>query len=185
MSDSTPGLLEGLADIELVRRVIDRDELAFRALYRRHAAPLRGVITRLLGSQRNDVEDVIQETWLAACRAMKTFRGDARFSTWLVAIGVRIARRRMQIEPESSADLQEVTGEGVHQDGVAALDLDRSLQRLSDSQRAVLVLHDAQGFTHEEIGVLLGMPAGTSRSLLTRGRRAIREILMTYVPHDS
>ena len=178
------GLLEQLTDGELVRRVIDGDELAFRALYRRHGHMLQGVIRRLLGGQTNDLEDILQETWLAACRAMRTYRGDARFSTWLIAIGVRIARRRLQLVDGRGEINDAVYDAGVQSNLTTRLDLERSLERLTDSQRAVLVLHDAQGFTHEEIGTLLGMPPGTSRSLLTRGRRAIRKLLSMDVSYD-
>jgi RNA polymerase sigma-70 factor, ECF subfamily len=184
VSESEMGLLEQLTDGELVRRVIDRDELAFRALYRRHAQMLRGVIRRLLGGQTNDLEDILQETWLAACRAMRTYRGDARFSTWLVAIGVRLARRRLRLVDVRGEITDAECDAKVQSSVTEALDLERSLERLTDSQRAVLVLHDAQGFTHEEIGTLLGMPPGTSRSLLTRGRRAIRKFLSMDVSHD-
>ena len=64
-----------------------------------------------------------------------------------------------------------------------AVDLERALAQLTDGHRAVVVLHDVEGYTHEEIATLLGIAAGTSRSLLTRGRRSLRRLLMSETSH--
>jgi RNA polymerase sigma-70 factor (ECF subfamily) len=176
--------LDDLTDEELIHLVVERDESAFRALYRRHSPRLKSVVSRLLARRPHDVEDVLQETWLAACRSLRAFRGDAKFSTWLASIGLRIAWRRLRADPVAEVGLDDSLRQAPASE-TDRLDLERSLTHLSDSQRAVLVLHDAQGFTHDEIGALLGIPAGTSRSLLTRGRRLVRQLLKGTHSHES
>jgi RNA polymerase sigma factor (sigma-70 family) len=163
-------------DAALIRGFLAGDEQSFRLLYRRHAIRLRQVVLRLMGPREADVDDVIQETWLAACRSLSAFRGDAQFSTWLTTIGIRTARARLNIaeapnhdglhEPE--ADVQPIA-EGI--------DVERLLARLSDQHRAVLVLHDIEGFTHEEIGRQLGVATGTSKATLSRARATLRRYL--------
>ena len=79
------------SDLSLVRRIIDGDERAFRVLYDRHTPRLKMLVRRLLGRRAVDADDVLQETWLAACRSLHQYRGDAQLSTWLTSIGVRAA----------------------------------------------------------------------------------------------
>lgn len=176
--------LEDVPDPALVRRFLDGDEPAFRALYRRHAGRLRAIVVRLLGARRAEADDALQDTWLAACRGLDGYRGEAKFSTWLVAIAIRTARRRLDLvhafDPVAE-DLAAPPSASV----VESIDLDRALVHLPDGQRAVVLLHDVEGLTHEEIAQLLGMAAGTSRSLLTRGRRGLRRHLTTEVEHGS
>ena len=167
-------------DAALIRGFLAGDERSFRSLYRRHAPRLRSVVGRLLGSRpalRGEIDDVIQESWLAACRGLRAFRGDAQFSTWLTTIGIRTARARLDITDTPGTDVElalletDAPGTG---DGI---DVERLLARLPDQQRAVVVLHDLEGFTHEEIGQQLGVAAGTSKSTLSRARAALRRYL--------
>ena len=178
------GPIEEMSDPVLIRRFLDGDELAFRALYRRHAGRLRTIVVRLLGTRRSEADDTLQDAWLAACRALGSYRGDAQFSTWLISIAIRTARRRLDLVRTFDAvadDLPAPPSASVAE----AIDLDRALVLLPDGQRAVVLLHDIEGLTHDEIGQLLGMPAGTSRSLLTRGRRSLRRHLTTEVDNGS
>ena len=87
-SDSLP------SDRSLVGRVIDGDERAFRLLYLRHTPRLKMLVRRLLGRRQLDAEDVLQETWLAACRSLHQYRGDAKLSTWLTSRRCRAAAWR-------------------------------------------------------------------------------------------
>jgi RNA polymerase sigma factor (sigma-70 family) len=159
--------------------VLGGNEQAFRLLYRRHTPRLRHLLLRLLGEPRADAEDAVQETWMRAVAGLPRFRGDSAFGTWLVGIGVRTAgealrrryRRRESGDPEELAIAAPAAGAGER------IDLERALAALPDRHRAVLVLHDVEGFTHEEIAARLGIPAGTSKAWLFRARRAVRAML--------
>lgn len=168
-------------DDVLIRRFLAGDEAAFRSLYRRHAPRLRMTIVRLLGSRRDDADDVVQEAWVAACRALHRFRGESRFSTWLAAIAIRAARRRLdwRLDAIELDDALAAPGTPPGQ----GMDLARALESLSDGYRSVVVLHDVEGYTHEEIAALLGIAVGTSRSTLTRGRRMLRRLLSPETTH--
>jgi RNA polymerase sigma-70 factor (ECF subfamily) len=168
-------------DDVLIRRFLAGDEAAFRRLYRRHAPRLRMTILRILGHRGQEADDVLQDAWVSACRGLHQFRGDARFSTWLAAIAIRTAKRRMDWTAAHSE-----LYEGLSAPAAApgdSIDLERALVRLADAHRAVIVLHDVEGYTHEEIADLLGIAAGTSRSLLTRGRRSLRRLLTSEPSH--
>ncbi len=175
-------MLEQLPDGVLIRRFLDGDEQPFRVLYRRHSPRLRAVIARLLGARRNDADDVLQETWLSACRAIHQYRGDARFATWLTTIGIRAARARLlmprlpvlTLDGDLPAPCRDLPGE--------LIDLERALARLPDHQRIVLVLHDVEGFTHDEIAEQLGVAQGTSKATLSRARESMRRLLNDGVP---
>lgn len=176
-------------DDVLVRDVLDGDEQAFRLLYRRHTPRLKQLLLRLVGEPRTDAEDVVQETWMRAVAGLSRFRGDAAFGTWLTGIGVRAAsellrRRRRRRE---WGDAEELALPGPASPPGERIDLERALAALPDRYRAVVVLHDVEGFTHEEIATRLGVAAGTSKAWLFRARRAIRSVLgdKTEAPNDT
>lgn len=162
-----------LPDTALIGRFLDGDERAFRLLYRRHTPRLRVVVARLLGADA-DADDVVQESWLAACRTLHSYRGDARFGTWLTTIGIRAVGRRLALaEPRAESLQVELEAPVAGGD----IDLERALALLPDHQRAVIVLHDVEGFTHEEIAKHLGFATGTSKGTLSRARAAMRRLL--------
>ena len=163
-----------LADALLLRR----DETAFRALYRRHTPRLFQVVLRVLGGAEQDAEDVVQETWIRATERLGDFRWEAAFATWLTGIGLNVARGllrrrgRWEVDAESAPEPWRpppAVGERI--------DLERALAHLPAGYRAVLVLHDVEGFTHEEIAEMLGVVPGTSKSQLSCARRAMRQLL--------
>jgi RNA polymerase sigma-70 factor (ECF subfamily) len=176
--------LSDLPDSALISRFLGGDEDAFRALYLRHTPRLRMVVLRLLGAARRDeVDDVVQETWLAGCRGIHRFTGDAQFSSWLTTIGIRSVYARFgrsdELETTLFDELPAPTGAGP----ATVIDLERALSRLPDQQRAVVVLHDVEGFTHEEIGRQLGIAVGTAKATLSRARSALRRLLIDGVSH--
>jgi RNA polymerase sigma-70 factor (ECF subfamily) len=176
--------MERLPDGLLLRRFLDGDEGAFRALYRRHTPRLRALVQRLLGGGRGDAEDVIQETWLSACRGIHGFRGEAQFSTWLTTIAIRSVQARFRRSPAALVDLpDDLRVSSPPAPHHAAIDLERAIARLPDHQRMVLVLHDVEGFTHEEIGRRLEVATGTSKATLSRARRALRGALTEGARH--
>jgi RNA polymerase sigma-70 factor (ECF subfamily) len=166
-------------DSELIHRYLRGEEAAFRLLYNRHTPRLRMTLQRLLAARSQETDDVVQETWLSACRGMRNFRGDAKFSTWLTSIGVRAALAQLARHRPQEIDL--VTDVPSREGGqvIAAIDVERALAHLPEQQRLVVVLHDLEGFTHEEIGAQLGIATGTSKVTLHRARSGLRN---TFAP---
>jgi RNA polymerase sigma-70 factor (ECF subfamily) len=178
------GSLSGLPDSELISRTLGGDEGAFRALYERHTPRLRMIVMRMLGAARqDDVDDVMQETWLAGCRGLRGYAGDAQFASWLTTIGIRAVYARFgragEVETELFDDLPAPAGPGP----ASVIDLERALSRLSDRQRIVVVLHDVEGFTHQEIARHLGIASGTTKATLSRARSLLRRLLNDGVSH--
>jgi len=172
-------------DEVLIREVMSGSERAFRHLYRRHTPRLRVMVLRLVRYDDADADDIVQDTWLACCRGLHTFRGDAQFGTWLTRIGIRAARHRMAhalAEPTSldPADAAVAATDGPSMD--AAIDAERALRRLGDRDRIVFTLHYLEGLSHEEIARELGIATGTSRAILSRALTALRAHYGTEVP---
>lgn len=161
----------------LIRRFLDGEERAFRLLYDRHTPRLKMTLRRMLGRRWEEVDDLVQDTWLATCRGLHGYRGDAKFGTWLTSIGVRTTLNHLtrtdgrETEPIGDVPSPESDAAG------AVVDIERALASLPDHQRIVVVLHEIEGLTHEEIGEQLGMAAGTSKATLSRARQALRAAL--------
>lgn len=155
------------------------DERAFRELYRRHSPAMYQLVLRMLGGSQPDAEDVIQEAWIRGVRKLGTFRWESSLRTWLSAIALNQAREVLR--KRSRAPVTELP-EGLElparptRDG-ERLDLERAIARLPAGYRSVLVLHDIEGFTHEEISRQLDIAVGTSKSQLFDARRAMRALL--------
>jgi RNA polymerase sigma factor (sigma-70 family) len=157
----------------------DGDERAFRELYRRHTPALYQLVLRVLGGSTADAEDVVQDTWVRAVRQLSKFRWESSLRTWLSAIGLNLARETLR--RRGRARSEELTEQlGLHlppaKDG-ERIDLERAIARLPAGYRTVLVLHDVEGFTHEEISRQLEIAVGTSKSQLFDARRAVRSML--------
>lgn len=166
-------------DAELAQRIVrEGDEAAFRALYRRHTGALYQFVLRLLGGAEMDAEDVVQETWIRAVAGLAGFRWESSFRTWLIGIGLNRSRKHLRrgsrVEQEG---LDGVEPELPMPDRAGRMDLEQAIRLLPDGYRAVLVLHDVEGFTHEEIGRSLDITPGTSRSQLHFARRTLRKLL--------
>lgn len=138
------------------------------------------VVRRLAGEDAL-AEDWAQEAWVRVFRALPSFRGESRFTTWLHRIAVNSAlhgrrwrERRARHETELPPTL--TTG-GASDQTVLRMRLERALEKLPDRMRQVLVLHDVEGYTHEEIGEFLGVTPGTSKSQLFKARARMRELL--------
>lgn len=174
--------LAELSDGALIRRVRDGDEAGFRALYQRHTPALYLLLTRLMAGNTADADDVLQDTWVACCRGLHRFRGDSAFATWLTRIGIRAARGRMRLAYSGDDFLDQIPAASPPFSAATRIDLDRAIRQLPDHQRVILVLHDIEGFTHEEIAEQLSIPTGTSKVTLSRARAAMRRLLSEGVP---
>lgn len=171
-------------DAALVAAAVAGDARAFEALYRRHAAHVHGVLWRLSGGKRARAEDLTQETFIRAWQALRDFRFQSRFSTWLHRLAVNTALmeiRALRARPDAEADddaleLQSVP-DSAGKRAVTQLDLERAVASLPERARAVLVLHDIEGWKHEEIADELGMAVGSSKAQLHRARGLLRQRL--------
>jgi RNA polymerase sigma-70 factor, ECF subfamily len=163
--------------VEAVSR--DGNEMAFRELYRRHTPRLYPLVLRVVGGAEMDAEDVVQEAWIRATGAMRRFRGDSSFSTWLTAIALNAARDHLRRRGRwgTTEDVTEVEIPVPAAPHGQRMDLERAISLLPPGCRTVLVLHDVEGFTHEEIAKQLGIAVGTSKSQLFAARRAARTLL--------
>ena len=157
-----------------------RDEKAFRAVYRRYTPRLMGLAVRLLRESR-DAEDAVQEVWCRAFARIDTFRWEAAFGTWLSAILIRHCRERWRHRNGMFEALADDNAAASDDPSLIALadrvDLSRAIAALPDGYRYVLVLHDVEGYTHDEIAAFLEIEPGTSKSQLSRARRALRRVL--------
>jgi RNA polymerase sigma-70 factor, ECF subfamily len=166
------------SDAALIRRFLDGDEAAFRDLYLRHTPRLKMTVRRLLGFRQQEMGDVVQDTWLAACRGMHAYRNDAPFSAWLTSIGARATYAALtRLTSRDTDPATDDLAAPERDDPESAIDLERALDGLPDTQRVVVVLHDIEGFTHHEIAEQLGIAAGTSKATLFRARRTLRAAL--------
>jgi RNA polymerase sigma-70 factor (ECF subfamily) len=132
-----------------------------------------GLVRRLLNGQP-DTDDVHQEAWLRAIRALPGFRWESTLGSWLCGIAVNCCRERWRRDAAREEETLREIAASPHEDG---LDVDRALARLPPGYRAVLILHDVLGCTHEEIARRLDIEPGTSKSQLARGREALRMLL--------
>jgi RNA polymerase sigma-70 factor, ECF subfamily len=164
-------------DRALARQYLDGSEAAFRQLYRRHTPRMRGIVLRLLGRNAHEVDDVVQESWLRACAALDRFRWDSSLSTWLCGIGTHAALEVLRRNARWAGDAAlEFAAANTPTPG-DGLDVATALDALPPRQRAVMVLHDLEGYTHDEIAALMGIVPGTSKSQLTHARNAMRSAL--------
>lgn len=174
-------------DRRLVRRYLRRrDEAAFRELYRRHSPALYALLSRLCGFDREEAQDALQDTWIRACRGLVAFRWESSLRTWLCGIAImRLRERRRGRMRRPEAEMP--AAEPASPDGGSrtdAMDIERAIASLPEKYREVFVLREIEGYTHDEIGTLLKISSGTSKSQLFRARRALREILGAQERHD-
>lgn len=167
------------ADEELVRRFIDGDQDAFTGLVERHHGRVYNIAYRMLGG-REDALDASQDVFLICLRKLKGFRGHSAFTTWLHRVTVNVcldALRRRRPEQPSGEELPEVPVGDPSDSAAEAVDVQRALLQVPTEFRTVLVLHDIHGQPYEAIAESLGVPVGTVKSRLHRGRVALGRAL--------
>ncbi len=164
-------------DLALVERFLRGcGEDAFRALYRAHTPALYALALRLTGGDRGEAEDLVQESWVRAVTALRTFRAQSALRSWLCGVLVNVRRGRMRADWRmvDVGDVEPLADTNGRDD---AIDLERAIAILPEGAREVYVLHDVHGFTHREIADLLGIVEGTSKSQLNRARSLLRSSL--------
>jgi len=157
------------------------DHGAFERLYRGHVGRIHALARRMVG---DDVaEDLTQEVFIRAWEKLATFRGDARFGTWLHRLAVnhllsrRETIRRREARTVASEGLLDRVLAPRRRSSGAALDVEEALRKLPPGAREVFVLYDVEGYAHEDIAGLMGISVGTSKSQLHRARMMLRGYL--------
>ncbi len=169
-----------------IRRAVQGDETAMRALWSRHAPHIDMVVRRLVGPDTDTAQDIAQEVWIQIFRALPTYRGDSKFATWAHRIAVnrtlnalRRTRRLAKLEVDVDTETIAVTPDT---DGSFVLaSIEQAAAQLSPGARTVFLLHDVEGYTHEEIAAELGITAGGSKSQLFKARAKLRRLLAHLV----
>ena len=167
----------------LVARAQAGDLEAFEALYRAHVGRVYAVCYRMAGDATL-AEELAQDVFVRAWQRLGSFRGESAFSSWLhpltvnVALSERRSRRRrtsrfMSTDDPASFERPEARRAGPEE----GFDLDRALATLPPGARSVFVLHDVEGYKHEEIAQMTGVATGTSKAQLHRARKLLREVL--------
>lgn len=169
-----------------IRRAIQGDEAAMRALWARHAPHIDMVVRRLAGPDHDVAQDIAQEVWIQIFRALPTYRGDSQFATWAHRIAVnrtlnalRRTRRLAKIEVDIEDDSVAVTPDTERAFVMASIE--EAAAQLSPGARTVFLLHDVEGYTHEEIAAELGITSGGSKSQLFKARAKLRTLLAHLV----
>jgi len=169
-----------------IRRAVQGDESAMRALWSRHAPHIDMVVRRLVGPDTDTAQDIAQEVWIQIFRALPTYRGDAQFATWAHRIAVnrtlnalRRTRRLAKIEVDVDTETLAVTPDTDRSFVMASIE--QAAARLSPGARTVFLLHDVEGYTHEEIAAELGITTGGSKSQLFKARAKLRKLLAHLV----
>jgi RNA polymerase sigma-70 factor, ECF subfamily len=169
------------ADSGLVRRAAGGDVRAFETLYRRHAGRVHGAVWRLSGMNEARAEELTQEAFVRAWQKLGSFRFESAFSTWLHRLAVNVALMDLRArDPEEAVESEVIEAASDPVTPFCAgerADLEDAVAKLPPRARAVLVLHDVEGWKHEEIGRELGMAVGTSKAQLHRARGLLRRML--------
>ncbi|MDX1674705.1 MAG: RNA polymerase sigma factor [Longimicrobiales bacterium] len=178
MKTADPG--HSTTDADDVALAIAGDTRAFERLYRRHVVRIHSLCRRMVGPEL--AEDVVQDVFVRAWDKLELFHGRSAFGTWLyrLAINVCLARREKAGKRRERFRHDQIAMERARsprQRPDARMDLDRAIDRLPPRAREVFVLHDVEGYKHREIGDMLGISTGTSKSQLHEARMALRQHL--------
>jgi RNA polymerase sigma-70 factor (ECF subfamily) len=180
-----PQAPEPVNDRELIGRVLAGDPGAERALYDAHVDRVFRLVYRMAGDL-DRAQDWVQETFIRAFDRLGSFRGESALGTWLCSIAISVSLnglRQVRRAREREVGLDETAPIG-HQPREADPDLrtrlGAAIDALPDGYRAVFVMHDVEGYTHDEIARMLGVQPGTSKAQLFRARAKLREALADF-----
>jgi RNA polymerase sigma-70 factor (ECF subfamily) len=174
-------------DIELARAAALGDGAAFEKLYQQHHRRVYSLCLRMLGNS-SQAEDLSQEVFLQVYRKIGSFRGESAFTTWLHRLTVNqvlmhFRKRGVKLEHTSEeGDFTNVVETPLQSTRrislVDRMTLEKAISQLPPGYRTVFVLHDVEGYEHEEIGSILGISVGTSKSQLHKARMRLRELIL-------
>jgi RNA polymerase sigma factor (sigma-70 family) len=179
-------LLFDVPDDELlIARARKGDTVAMEALYRSFETPVYNLGRRLL-SRPEEAEEVLQETFLEVFRSLRSYRGEGRLGAWIRSIAVSKALMRIRSRsgrkeeplPEEDTRLTDPSPTPGGETVLERLRLEAALSKLPEQTRAVVWLHDVEGFTHDEIAALFKKTASYSKSQLSRAHARLRELMV-------
>jgi RNA polymerase sigma-70 factor (ECF subfamily) len=180
-----------ISEAEAIRRAQQGDADAFERIYHLHSRRVYALCLRMVGNTA-EAEDLTQEAFLQLFRKIGTFRGESAFSTWLHRLSVNVVLMRLRKKSLAQTSLEEATepdeesggprkdvgGPDVRLSGsVDRVNIERAVQQLPPGYKSIFVLHDVQGYEHNEIAVIMNCSIGNSKSQLHKARMRLRELL--------
>jgi RNA polymerase sigma-70 factor (ECF subfamily) len=183
-----------LPEPEAIRLAQQGDERGFERIYRLHSQRVYALCLRMMKGSAAEAEELTQESFLQLFRKIGTFRGESAFSTWLHRLAFNIVLMRLRKRSYQVVSMDEMFEPGENIPGlheyiggldkrlsgtVDRMDLERALKELPPGYRAVFILHDVQGYEHNEIATIRGCSLGNSKSQLHKARARLRQLLQT------
>jgi RNA polymerase sigma-70 factor, ECF subfamily len=166
-----------------IRRAQTGDLDAFESLYRQHSGRVYALCLRLVAGDKSDATELMQDVFVRAWRSLATFRGDCAFSSWLhrLAVNTMLENARSETRREARVLLMDDTSRlpgAARSSGLELkMDMESAVASLPKGARTAFVLHDIEGYHHQEIAQQLGISVGTVKAQLHRARRLLREKL--------
>ena len=183
-----------VSDAQLIARsLVHDDRHAFGELVRRHQSAVRATLRRLASGNTALADDLAQETFVLAFRNLKSFRQEAKFSTWLYRIAYNVfladARKTKELQLPEDMDADEVSPADLHAGSEARqvalkMDLERAMAVLSDAERAAIVQCYHNDLSHEEAAYVLDCPVGTVKTHILRAKLKLKERLRAWSPES-
>ena len=189
-----------LPDAQLIARcIVGDDRHAFAELVKRHQSAVRACLRKLTAGNHALADDLAQDTFVLAWRNLKSFRQEARFSTWLYRIATNCwlahARKRHEellgdrddaiAEEDGDTDGEPSLGGDHAASTTMKIDLERAMALLSDAERAAIVQCYHNDLSHEEAAYVLGCPVGTVKTHVLRGKQKLKRALAAWAPSPS
>jgi RNA polymerase sigma factor (sigma-70 family) len=187
-----------VTDAQLIARcLVGDDRHAFTELVKRHQSSVRACLRKLTAGNAALADDLAQDTFVLAWRNLKSFRQEARFSTWLYRIATNcwlahVRKRREELLGDRDAEVADDEADDAMSSGGASgdhaagttmkIDLERALGRLSDAERAAIVQCYHNDLSHEEAAYVLGWPVGTVKTHILRGKQKLKMALAAWAP---
>jgi len=171
-----------VTDADLIARILAGDAAAERRLYDRHVERVWRLAYRMTGETAL-AEDAVQDTFVRAFDRLRDFRGDGSFEGWLhritttVVLGHLRRRRRRRDHETGHEDVAVLPEPAPQPDFDLRRRIDRAVAELDTNHRLVFVMHDLEGYTHQEIADAMGTPVGTAKARLSRARARLRDLL--------
>jgi RNA polymerase sigma-70 factor (ECF subfamily) len=192
-ADSGPSQMRDLPEAEVIRRAQKGDADAFERLYRLHSGRIYALCLRMMRGNVAEAEDLTQEAFLQLFRKIGTFRAESAFSTWLHRLTFNVVLMRLRKKTVAGPSLEETNEPNEEASGlrkefgapdlrlsglVDRVNLQRAVDHLPTGYRSIFLLHDVDGYEHNEIAHILGCSIGNSKSQLHKARTALRRLLL-------